>query len=144
MMIGSILGKAVSPVVSDTPLIGPNKLSPGIRKPNIIGSGVSILAGWPPYMTPTGDGKDERRVFFNLKSGTLMSTPHLREIAAALLKAAHPEWSPAAIKSAMMTTADVLDNKGKPIKDFNHEQANVFAVGVDHVNPNKAVDWPGL
>ncbi|RVX09006.1 Subtilisin-like protease SBT1.2 [Vitis vinifera] len=61
----------------------------------------------------------------------------------ALLKSSHPEWSPAAIKSAIMTTADVLNLKGDPILDETHEPADVFAVGAGHVNPSRAND-PGL
>ncbi|ERN05598.1 hypothetical protein AMTR_s03100p00001960 [Amborella trichopoda] len=68
-----------------------------------------------------------------------MSTPHLSGIAA-LLKPAHPNWSPAAIKSAMMTPADILDNKGKPISDFDHLQAHIYAIGAGHINPIKATD----
>ncbi|KAF5775049.1 putative cucumisin [Helianthus annuus] len=75
-------------------------------------------------------------------SGTSMSCPHLSGISA-LLKSAHPDWSPAAIKSAIMTTADKLNLGGQPIKDERDLPANVFAVGAGHVNPSKASD-PGL
>ncbi|CAI0414079.1 unnamed protein product [Linum tenue] len=63
-----------------------------------------------------------------------MSCPHLSGIAA-LLKNAHPDWSPAAIKSAMMTTTYLSNLELQP--------ANLFDMGAGHVNPVLAAD-PGL
>jgi hypothetical protein len=71
-----------------------------------------------------------------------MSAPHLSGIAA-LIKSKHPEWSPAAIKSAIMTTADNTDLSGKPILNEQHRAADFFAIGAGHVNPDKAMN-PGL
>ncbi|KAJ0602717.1 putative cucumisin [Helianthus annuus] len=79
---------------------------------------------------------------FTMISGTSMSCPHLAGIAA-LLKAAHPNWSPAAIKSAIMTTADQVSLNGNPIEDERGFRADIFAIGSGHVNPSKAND-PGL
>ncbi|XP_042455600.1 subtilisin-like protease 4 [Zingiber officinale] len=73
---------------------------------------------------------------YAIKSGTSMSTPHLSGVVA-LLKATHPTWSPAAIKSAIVTTANT------DMSDELLEPALYFAKGAGHVNPNKAVD-PGL
>lgn len=70
-----------------------------------------------------------------------MACPHVSGITA-LIRAAHPSWSPAAARSAIMTTADVLDRYGKPILDGS-EPASLLAMGAGHINPSRALD-PGL
>uniref|UniRef100_A0A0D9WS53 Subtilisin-like protease fibronectin type-III domain-containing protein n=1 Tax=Leersia perrieri TaxID=77586 RepID=A0A0D9WS53_9ORYZ len=75
--------------------------------------------------------------------GTSMACPHVSGIAA-MLKVAHPTWSPAAIKSGMMTTAYNVDNGGHPIKSaIDGKEAGPFDLGSGHVHPNNALD-PGL
>jgi hypothetical protein len=86
---------------------------------------------------------DPRRVEFNIISGTSMSCPHVSGIVA-LLRKAYPDWSPAAIKSALVTTAHNLDNSGKNIKDLaSSEESTPFIHGAGHVDPNSALN-PGL
>lgn len=63
---------------------------------------MDILAGWSPLAPVYGD---TRSVYFNVISGTSMSCPHA-SATAAYVKAAHPDWSPSAIKSAIMTTGE--------------------------------------
>ena len=77
-------------------------------KPDITAPGVDILAAWSPVGAPSIDRDDTRSVQFKIISGTSMSCPHTSG-AAAYVKAAHPNWSPAAIKSALMTTGEVTN-----------------------------------
>ncbi|KAL5990277.1 hypothetical protein ACLOJK_011174 [Asimina triloba] len=120
---------------------GPSLSNPSILKPDVIAPGVNIIAAWPQNLAPTGLPEDTRRANFNVMSGTSMACPHVSGIAA-LVRSVHPSWSPAAIKSAIMTTADVSDHSGKPILDGS-KSAGVFALGAGHVNPTRAID-PGL
>ncbi|KAH0457170.1 hypothetical protein IEQ34_015077 [Dendrobium chrysotoxum] len=123
---------------------GPSFSSAGILKPDIIAPGVNVLAAWPRPISKDSNynGKRQRAAEFNIISGTSMATPHISGVVA-LLKKAHPNWSPAAIKSSIMTTADVVDDRGKPIMDEKLKPADYFALGAGHVNPEKATD-PGL
>ncbi|XP_020587153.1 subtilisin-like protease SBT1.8 [Phalaenopsis equestris] len=140
---GTVVGVRPSPVVAAFSSRGPNPVTPEILKPDMIGPGVNILAGWSGSVGPTGMPKDGRRTQFNIMSGTSMSCPHISGLAA-LLKAAHPDWSPAVIKSALMTTAYTRDNTGNHIRDAaGGLAATPFAYGAGHVDPQKALE-PGL
>ncbi|XP_006358840.1 subtilisin-like protease SBT1.2 [Solanum tuberosum] len=135
---GTIIGDKNAPIVAAFSSRGPSRASPGILKPDIIGPGVNILAAWP---TSVDDNKNTKSTF-NIISGTSMSCPHLSGVAA-LLKSSHPDWSPAVIKSAIMTTADTLNLANSPILDERLLRADIFAMGAGHVNPSRAND-PGL
>ena len=108
---------------------GPLRAGNGdLLKPDLIAPGQDILAGVAP---PGNSGR-----LFDLYSGTSMSSPHVAGLAA-LLKDLHPNWSPMAIKSALMTTGtDVLDGS-------NTSATMIFRQGAGHVRPTNAAD-PGL
>lgn len=80
-----------------------------------------------------------------------MACPHASGVAA-YVKATHPSWSPAAIKSALMTTGEEKDCHFSQPKcclvcispdPTKHEDVREFAYGSGLLNPTKAVD-PGL
>ncbi|KAL2233960.1 UNVERIFIED_CONTAM: Subtilisin-like protease SBT1.1 [Sesamum indicum] len=134
-----------APVMAAFSSRGPSVIGPDIIKPDITAPGVNILAAWPPNISPSELKSDRRRVRFNIVSGTSMSCPHISGLAA-LLKSLHKDWSPAAIKSALMTTAYTHDSHNSPIFDAastNSKIATPFAFGSGHVDPEKASD-PGL
>ncbi|CAL1352057.1 unnamed protein product [Linum trigynum] len=136
------IGKVEAPVMAGFSSRGPNRLTPEILKPDITAPGVYIMAGWTQANGPTGQSYDSRRLPFNVISGTSMSCPHVSGIAG-LLKTLHPKWSPAAIKSAIITTAKATNNKGKPINTEAGAKAIPFNYGAGHVAPNPAAS-PGL
>ncbi|KAK8963226.1 Subtilisin-like protease [Platanthera guangdongensis] len=116
---------------------GPSLTNGGIIKPDVIAPGVNILAAWPRPVGPTGS-------VFNFLSGTSMATPHVAGVVA-LLRNKHPTWSPAAVKSAIMTTAYTLNREGNPITDEygGGDAATVFERGAGHIDPVAAAE-PGL
>ncbi|KAG0564992.1 hypothetical protein KC19_8G155000 [Ceratodon purpureus] len=141
--LGTQLGVTPAPAVAIFSSRGPNSVTPEVLKPDISAPGVNILAAWSPNLSITRVRSDPRFVDFNIISGTSMATPHITGLAA-LLKAAHPDWSPAAIKSAMMTTASRIDNTGgKMVDSATMAEATPFEYGAGQVQPEKALD-PGL
>ncbi|XP_058008057.1 subtilisin-like serine-protease S [Hevea brasiliensis] len=119
---------------------GPNIITPDIIKPDITAPGLNILAAWSPVAADVTGG---RPVNYNIISGTSMSCPHVAAVAA-ILKSYQPSWSPAAITSAIMTTATIMDNTGKPIKrEPNGALTTPFDYGSGQVNPIAALN-PGL
>ncbi|KAJ9670536.1 hypothetical protein PVL29_026829 [Vitis rotundifolia] len=140
---GTKVGIQPSPVLAAFSSRGPNSITPDILKPDLIAPGVNILAGWSGAVGPTGLATDKRHVDFNIISGTSMSCPHISGLAG-LLKAAHPDWSPAAIRSALMTTGYTNYKNGQKIQDVaTGKPSTPFDHGAGHVDPVSALN-PGL
>ncbi|CAL4967293.1 unnamed protein product [Urochloa decumbens] len=121
---GTVVGPTPSsPRMASFSSRSPNRRAPEILKPDVTAPGVDILAAWTGENSPSQLASDPRRVRYNVISGTSMSCPHVSGIAA-LLRQAHPDWSPAAVKSALMTTAYNVDNAGDIIKDMSTGKAS--------------------
>ena len=135
---------ANAPVMASFSSRGPNMADSNVLKPDLTAPGVDVIAAVTPVLNsgqrdavaagtlvPPGDWASYQ--------GTSMSSPHVAGLSL-LIKQAHPTWSPAAIKSALMTTAYSTLNDGQP------GAANgllPWAQGAGHVDPNKATN-PGL
>ncbi len=105
---------------------GPNPVSPDIIKPDVTAPGFQILAGYSPFVDPGSTPPGE---LFAAIAGTSMSSPHVAGLFA-LLKQEHPDWSAAAAKSALMTTAY------QKVRDHDRRsQADPFDFGAGHVDP---------
>ncbi len=100
--------------------------SADIIKPDVTAPGVNILAGNTPTPTLGRPGQ-----LFQSISGTSMSSPHVAGLMA-LLDQAHPDWSPAAVKSSLMTTA-----RQDVTKEDAQTPADPFDMGAGHVDPGK-------
>lgn len=72
-------------------------------QPDITAPGVDVLASFSEAVPISESKYNTRRWPFNLLSGTSMACPHVAGIMA-LLRKQYPHWSPAAIRSAIMTT----------------------------------------
>ncbi|CAD6230040.1 unnamed protein product [Miscanthus lutarioriparius] len=131
-----------SPVMAQFSSRGPNVLEPSILKPDITAPGLNILAAWSEASSPTKLDGDHRVVQYNIMSGTSMSCPHV-SAAAVLVKAAHPDWSSAAIRSAIMTTATTNNAEGGPLMNGDGSVAGPMDYGSGHIRPKHALD-PGL
>lgn len=135
-----------APMIASFSSRGPSPIDPNVIKPDVTAPGVNILAAWPPISSITDSSTDQKGVEFNIMSGTSMSCPHVSGLAA-LIKTVHKDWSPAAIKSAIMTTSYIHDKRKLLISDTfvskTTKFATPFAFGSGHVNPGRALD-PGL
>ncbi len=136
-------GKA-APIMAGFSSRGPNMADPNLLKPDLTAPGVDVIASVTPALTPAqrnavADGSFVPPAAYDSYQGTSMSSPHVAGLAL-LLRQAHPTWSPAAVKSALMTTAysTLNDNLASPANGLLP-----WAQGAGHVDPNRAID-PGL
>src|SRR5262245_4878904 len=123
-----------APVVAGFSSAGPSLFSGGdLGKPDILAPGVDMVAAVSP--------RNHAGNLWDSESGTSQASPHIAGVAA-LLRSKHPDWSPMEVKSALMTTANPLDNDGNPIQRAG-VNATPFDMGSGEINPAPAFD-PGL
>ncbi|XP_045786965.1 cucumisin-like [Trifolium pratense] len=124
----------LSPYIASFSSRGPNPVTPNTLKPDIAAPGNNVIAAWT-QLNPISEIEDDKRILpYNIISGTSMACPHAAA-AAAYVKSFHPNWSPARIKSALMTTATPMSSSLNPEAEF--------AYGAGLINPVKAAN-PGL
>ncbi|KAM1176106.1 hypothetical protein ACFX2I_028381 [Malus domestica] len=131
-----VIKDLAAPTVASFSSRGPNRILFEIIKPDITAPGVDILAAYSPVAPLTESFEDRRHVKYSFLSGTSMSCPHAAGVAA-YIKTFHPNWSPAAIKSSIMTTAGPANGTD------DSYTPGVFSYGSGHINPLKALN-PGL
>ena len=123
----------IAPIMADFSSRGPSLANPNILKPDITAPGVNILAAYAPSNSLTSVilGGVYPAPAFNAISGTSMSSPHIAGMAA-LLKGANPSWTPALVKSALMTTTNgvFLANGAADLDRFGY--------GAGHADVNAA------
>ncbi|KAG5053004.1 Cucumisin [Glycine soja] len=128
------INDGLMPFIASFSSRGPNPITPNTLKPDIAAPGVEVIAAWSPVASLSQFEGDKRAVQYNVISGTSMACPHATA-AAAYVKSFHPSWSPAMIKSALITTAT-------PMSPILNPEAE-FAYGAGLINPVKAAN-PGL
>src|SRR5471032_1190152 len=142
----------LAPIVSGSSSRGPNVADPNILKPDMSAPGTNILAAVSADLTQAqrdavAAGGVAPVVEWDFYTGTSMASPHVAGVAA-LLRQQHPDWSPAAIKSALMTTAystypDGLNGSLPWDSTAKNAGQLPWGQGAGHIAPNGASD-PGL
>ncbi|RLN36221.1 cucumisin-like [Panicum miliaceum] len=128
-------GNPQAPAAASFSSPGPNLITPAILKPDLSAPGIDIIAAWSMLSSPTGNPNDNRKVQYNIISGTSMVCPHASG-AAAYVKSFHRDWSPAMIMSALITTATPMNTPG-------NSGWTALKYGAGQLSPAKARD-PGL
>jgi subtilisin family serine protease len=105
---------------------GPNKPVPSVIKPDVTAPGVDVLAA---FNTTNPAAPPE----YGVISGTSMSSPHSAG-AAALVRALHPDWTPAEVQSAIMTTGKTTGVR----KEDGTTAADPFDMGAGRVDLTQA------
>jgi subtilisin family serine protease len=103
-------------------------------KPDITAPGIQVLAGMTPEPDQTTPTNGPSGNLYQAIAGTSMSSPHAAGVAA-LVKSAHPSWTPEEIKSALMTSSVQA-----VVKEDGVTPATPFDMGAGSIRANLAVN----
>ncbi len=103
-------------------------------KPDVTAPGVQVLAGTTPQPDQTTADNGPPGNLYMAIAGTSMASPHSAGVSA-LVKAAHPTWTPEEIKSALMTSATT-----KVVEENGSTPATPFDMGAGRIQANRAVN----
>jgi Subtilase family/PA domain/Fibronectin type-III domain len=103
-------------------------------KPDITAPGVQVLAGMTPQPDQTTADNGPPGNLYQAIAGTSMSSPHAAGVSA-LVKAAHPTWTPEEIKSALMTSS-----VQSVVKEDGTTPATPFDDGAGSIRADRAVN----
>jgi hypothetical protein len=102
-------------------------------KPDVTAPGIEILAGRSPKPWSGALASGPPGDLFMAIAGTSMSSPHAAGVSA-LVKAAHPSWTPGQIKSALMTSSIQ-----QVLKPDGVTPADPFNTGAGSIRANRAI-----
>ncbi|OBT10645.1 hypothetical protein A9267_07250 [Shewanella sp. UCD-FRSSP16_17] len=107
-----------SDLLADFSSRGPSTTNPNVMAPTVAAPGVDVFAAYANDRLFTLDGFGMNWAAI---SGTSMASPHVAG-AMALIKNAHPDWTPAEIQSALTTTATEAE--------FSYDQGGAGVINV--------------
>ncbi len=136
----SVASEVLAPVMNVQSSRGPNRADGNVLKPDLTAPGTDIIASYvPPDMSfaerdAIVAGTASGRQGATFLSGTSMASPHVAGMGA-LLRQLRPTWSPAALRSAVLTSAEPEVKLADGRADTDR-----WGYGAGHLAPAGALD----
>ncbi|TLU61512.1 GlyGly-CTERM sorting domain-containing protein [Thalassotalea litorea] len=116
---------------------GPSTSTPEMLIPQISAPGVNIYAAYADEHPFVGNMGNTDYIAI---SGTSMASPHVAG-AMALIRQAHPDWTPTEVQSALMLTADnVVRYRRLNVANGDVGTASTYRAGAGRINVAEAID----